>query len=84
MNMIRHDHIATYCDVEGLLGALGKKNEGSVNIILCQNPLAFVRAERDEIKRTCCENPAQAWWSSSEITLHGGICTATLNKLQPL
>jgi hypothetical protein len=55
-----------------------------VNIILCQNQLAFVRAERDEIQRTCCENPAQAWWSSSEITLHGGICTATLNKLQRL
>jgi hypothetical protein len=55
-----------------------------VNLILCQNPPAFVRAERDEVKRTCCEDPAQARWSSSEITLHGGICTATLNKLQPL
>jgi len=84
MNMIRHHHIATYCDVEGLLGALRKKNERSVNLILCQNPLSFMRAERDEVKRTCWEDPAQAWWSSSEITLHEGICTATLNKLQPL
>jgi hypothetical protein len=71
MNVIRHDHIATCCDVEGLLGALGKKNERSVNLILCQEPLSFVRAERDEIQRTCCEDSVQARWSSSEITLHG-------------
>ena len=57
MNVIGHNYIATYCDVEGLLGALGKKNERSVDPILCQEPLSFVRAERDEIKRTCCENP---------------------------
>ena len=35
MNVIRHDNIATYCDVVGLLGALGKKNERSVDLILC-------------------------------------------------
>jgi hypothetical protein len=52
MNVIRRDHIAIYCDVEGPLGALGKKNERSVNLILCQELLSFVRAERDEIKRT--------------------------------
>ena len=74
MNVIRHDHIATYCDVEGLLGALGKKNEPSVNLILCQEPLSFVRAERDEIKRTCCEDPSQTSWSPSESPLHCAIC----------
>ena len=52
MNVIRHDHIATYCDVGGLFGALGKKNERSVNLILCQKSLSFVRAERDEVERT--------------------------------
>src|SRR6266498_4238035 len=71
MNVIRHNHIATYCDVEGLLGALGKKNERSVNLILCQEPLSFVRAERDEIDGTCCEDSSQTWWSPWEITVHG-------------
>jgi hypothetical protein len=52
MNMIRHNHIATYCDVVGLLGALGKKNERSVDLILYQEPLSFVCAESDEINRT--------------------------------
>jgi len=70
MNVIRHDHIATYRDVEGLLGALAKKNERSVNFILCQEPLPFVRTERDEIKRTGREDPTQTWWSAFEITLH--------------
>jgi hypothetical protein len=71
MNVIRHNNIATYCDVVGLLGALGKKNERSVDLILCQEPLSFVCAECDEIKRTCCEDSSQTWWSPSEITLHG-------------
>jgi len=79
MNVIRHDHIATYCDVEGLLGALGKKNERSVDLILCQEPLSFVRAERDEIQRACCEYAPQAWWPSSESPPHGKSYS-TLNK----
>src|SRR6266480_1580926 len=79
MNMIRHNHIATYSDVEGLLGTLGKKNERSMDLILCQEPLSFVRAERDEIKRTDCEDSSQTWWSPSEITLHGKSYS-TLNK----
>ena len=70
MNVIRHNHIPTYCHVVGLLGALGKKNERSVDLILCQEPLSFVCAERDEIKRTCCEDPSQTWWSPSESPLH--------------
>src|SRR6476659_1802354 len=74
MNMIRHHHIATYCDAEGLLSAFGKKNERSVNLILCQEPLSFVRAERDEIKRTCCDDPSQTWWSSSESPFHCETC----------
>jgi hypothetical protein len=57
MNVIRHNDIATYCDVEVVLGALGKKNERSVDLLLCQESLSFVRAEGDEIKRTCCEDP---------------------------
>ncbi len=56
MNVIGHNHIAPYCDIE-LVPALGKKNECSVDLILCQEPLSFVCAERDEIKRTCCEDP---------------------------
>ena len=79
MNVIRHNHIATYCDVVGLLGALGKKNERSVDLILCQEPLSFMRAERDEIKRTCCEDPSQTWWSPSESPLHGKSYSS-LNK----
>ena len=56
MNVIGHNHIAPYCDIE-LVPALGKKNECSVDLILCQEPLSFVCAERDEIKRSCCEDP---------------------------
>ena len=52
MNVIRHRHIATYSDVEVVLGALGKKHECNVNLILCQEPLSFVCAKCDEIKRT--------------------------------
>ena len=35
MNVVRHNHIATYCDVEVVLGALGKKDERSMDLILC-------------------------------------------------
>ena len=70
MNVIRHDHIATYPDVEGLIGAVGKNNERSVNFILCQDFLSLVRTEGDEIKRTRCEDPSQPWWSPFEITFH--------------
>jgi len=34
MNVVRHDHIATYGDVGIALRALGKKNERSVELIL--------------------------------------------------
>ena len=34
MDVIRHNHVATYCDVEGLFCVLGKKNERRVNTIL--------------------------------------------------
>ena len=74
MNVIRHDHIATYCDVEGPLRALGKKNERSVDLILCQELLSFVRAERDEVKRTGCEDSSQTWWSPSESSFRCEIC----------
>jgi len=35
MNVIRHDHIATYCDVEVALGALGKNDECGVKLVVC-------------------------------------------------
>jgi hypothetical protein len=70
MNVVRHDHIATYGDVEIALCALREKNKCSVDLILCQEPLSFVRAERDEINRTCCEDPSQARWPPSEHTFH--------------
>jgi hypothetical protein len=70
MNVIRHYHIPTYCQVEIALCAFGEKNKRSVDLIPCQEPLSFVCAERDEIKRTCCEDPSQTWSSPSEITLH--------------
>ena len=79
VNVIRHNHIAAYCDVVGLLGALGKKNKRSVDLILCQKSLSFVCAERDEINTTCCEDPSQTWWSPSESPLHGKSYS-TLNK----
>ena len=79
MNVIRHNHIATYCDVVGFLGTLGKKNECSVDLILCQEPLSFVRAERDEINRTFCEDLSQTWWSPSESPVHRKSYS-TLNK----
>jgi hypothetical protein len=47
MNVIGHDHIATYCDVKVVLGALGKKNKCNMDLIFCQDPLSLVRAERD-------------------------------------
>ena len=71
MNVIRHDHIATYCDVEGLLGALGKKNEHCVDLMVCQNLLSSVCAEGGKVKRTCCEDASQTWRPPPEITLHG-------------
>src|ERR1043166_9451056 len=79
MNVIRHNHIATNCDVEVVLGAFGKKNERSVDLILCQEPLSFVRAERDEINRTCCVDPSQARRSPFECPLHRKSYS-TLNK----
>ena len=66
MNVIRHDHIATYCDVEGLLGALGKKNERSVDLILCRSCVQNVTKYRGFVANT----RPRAWWPSSEITLH--------------
>jgi hypothetical protein len=70
MDVIRHDHIAAYGHVEIVLGALRKKDERSVDLILCQEPLAFVGAECDELKRPGCEDPLQTWWSSAESSLH--------------
>ena len=82
MNMIRHNYIATYCDVVGLLGTLRKKNERSMNLVVCQEPLSCVRAERDEIKRTSCEDPSQTWWSQSESPLHGKSVATALRAVQ--
>ena len=70
MNVIRHDHIATYGHVEIVLGALRKKYKSGVDLILCQKSLSFVCTERDEIKRTRCEDSPQTRWPLSEITLH--------------
>ena len=56
MNVIGHDHMAPYCDAESLLGALRKKNKCSVNLIVCQQPLSFVRTERNEVKRAIRKN----------------------------
>jgi hypothetical protein len=61
MNVIRHDQIATYGDVEVVLGALRKKNECSVNLIVCKEPMSFVSAERNEVERTRCEDAFQVW-----------------------
>src|SRR4030095_1897089 len=79
MNVIRHNHIATYCDVEVVLSALGKKNERSVDFVPCQETLTFVCAECDEIKRIGCEDPIETRWSPSESPLHGKSYS-TLNK----
>ena len=79
MNVIRHDHISTYCDVEVVLGALGKKNERCVDLMVCQNLLSSVCAEGDKVKRTCCEDVSQTWRPPPEITLHGKSYS-TLNK----
>jgi len=57
MNVIGHDHITTYSNVDGFLSALGKKNECNVDLIFCQELLSFMRAEGNEVKGTCCKNP---------------------------
>jgi len=49
MNVIRHHHITTYSNVEGFLSALGKKNECSVDLILCEEPISFVCAKSYKI-----------------------------------
>jgi hypothetical protein len=33
MNMVRHNNIPTYRDIEGVLGALGEKNECLMNFV---------------------------------------------------
>jgi hypothetical protein len=50
MNVIGHDDIATNGDI--MLSGDSRKNAKSVvNFITCQEPLAFVRVERDEVER---------------------------------
>ena len=70
MNVIRHDHIATYGHLEIVLGALRKKYKSGVDLIPCQKSLSFVCTERDEIKRTRCEDSPQTRWPLSQITFH--------------
>src|SRR5262245_1437259 len=82
MNVIRHDHIATYCGVGGFSCAFAKKNERSVNLILCKEPMSLVCAERDEVERTRCEEPIKTWWSPPESRLHGKSYS-TLNRTIP-
>src|SRR5262249_58762079 len=82
MNVIRHDHIPTYSDVEVGLCALGKKNERSVDLILCKEPLPFVCAERNEVERTCCEDASQTWWSPSKRLLHARSVATALWAVQ--
>lgn len=82
MNVIRHDHITTYSDVELGVCTLGEKNERSVDLILCQEPLSCMRAEGDKIKRTCCEHASQPRWSSSEVTFHARSVTTALRAIQ--
>lgn len=81
MNVIRHNYIATYCDVVNFLGALRKKNERSMNLVLCQEPLSFVCAERDEIKRTCCEDPPRRGGRRPKSRFTGNLFN-TLNKTE--
>src|SRR5258705_5551575 len=79
MNVIRHDHISTYCDVEVVLGALGKKERTLGGPDGLPNLLSSVCAEGDKVKRTCCEDASQTWLPPPEITLHGKSYS-TLNK----
>jgi hypothetical protein len=71
MNVIGHDHIATYCDVKVVLGALGKRTNAIWISSFARTGLSLVRAERDEIKRAFCEYTSQARWPFSEGPLHG-------------
>lgn len=50
MDVIRHDHVATYCNVGGVLCALGKNTERSVDLIVCQALPSFMCAESNEVE----------------------------------
>jgi len=52
MDMVRHDHIATYGDVEVAFGTFAEKDESGMNVLACEKPPSLVRAKSDEIKRT--------------------------------
>jgi hypothetical protein len=70
MNVVMHDHLTTNGDVEGFFGALGEKNESSMDLILCKKPLSLVGAKSDEIRETRVKEAAETWRAASEILLH--------------
>ena len=82
MDVISHNHIATDCDVEGFVGALGKNNERSMDLIVCQQSLSFVCAKGDEIKRSCCKDASQTWWPPAESPLHARSVATALRAVQ--
>jgi hypothetical protein len=49
--MIRHDHVATHCNLEVALGFPRKENERRMNLIESQAWYSLMRTKRDEIKR---------------------------------
>jgi len=82
MNVVRHDYVTTHSDVGLFLCALGKKNERSVDLILCQEPVSFMCAERHEVKRTCCEDPSKTLRSPPESRLHARSVAKALRAVQ--
>jgi hypothetical protein len=70
MEMLGHDHVSTDGNIEVVLGAPGKKDEGGVNLIAGQTWPAVMRAEGDEVERTDVEDPAETERSSRKMIAH--------------
>jgi hypothetical protein len=70
MNVIRHDYITAYGDVEFTLGTLGISDERRVNVIARKICLPQVSAKGDKIKRACIKDATETWRAASEILLH--------------
>jgi hypothetical protein len=67
MNVIGHDDIAPNGDIM-LPGGSRKNAKSVVNFITCQEPLAFVRVERDESRKgEHCQTDERAWEDAAAI-----------------
>jgi hypothetical protein len=75
MNLIRHDHITTNCDVVVTLGTLGISDKRRVDFIAREIWLPQVSAKGDKIERARFKEAAETRRAPSEILLHPQTCS---------